>query len=87
MIVFEEELFVYSCNRLHFGDLLIHQGLCETWLIQFIVTELSVSNKVNNNIFFKLLSVLCCELEYKADILDALGIHMEDGCIDCLHKI
>lgn len=51
------------------------------------MTVLSVANEINNNVLFELGSELSCNLEDIADVLDAVGINVENWSIYCLGNI
>jgi len=80
-------LFVLAGNWGHLGDLLVHEWLGETWLIELIVTHLSVTDEINDNVMLELLSVLSCGSENKVDVIKAVSIHMKDWSIDSFGQV
>ena len=79
--------FILSGYRLHFGNLLVHKWLSETWLIKLVVSKLSVTNQINNNIMIELLSVFSGSCEYMVHIVNALSVYVENWCIDGFGKV
>lgn len=75
--VFDQLFFINFDNWLHLSDLVVHEWLSESWLIQFIVAELSVSNQIDHNVLSELLSVFSCSSESFGDIVNCVSIDME----------
>ncbi len=65
------------------SDLLIHFGLGEFRFINFIMSILSVTNQVNQNVPFPFFLVLNTEVHYFIDILNVLWITMDDWSVEC----
>jgi len=82
MPVIYDLFFIDSSDRCHLRDLFIHQWLCETWLIELVVTHLTVADEINDHVLLELLSESSCCLEDKVDIFDGVRVDMEDGSID-----
>lgn len=80
-------LFVNLTNWSHFGNLFVHQGLSEGWLIEFIVTVFSISNKINHDIMVEFLTIFSSNGENVMYILKTLSIDMEDRSIYGFCKI
>ena len=57
-IISDQSLWVAGRLSCHRSDLLVHHGLSETGLINFVVAVESEANHVDQNIFFKLLPIL-----------------------------
>jgi len=73
---------VYISHRLHILDDGVHEGLGECWLIKFIVTHLTITNKINDNITAEFLTILGGNREGICHIVHRVSIHMEDGSAD-----
>jgi hypothetical protein len=58
--------------------------LCEGWLIKLVVTELSVSDKINNNILVEFLSKLGSKFEGSLHIFHAVSVYVENWSVDTL---
>lgn len=80
--LFEDLRSVNVFNSRVLGNLFVHEGLSEHRLIQLIVTHSSVSNNINNDIRAEYLSVLSSDLEHSANIIDAIGVNVENRSID-----
>lgn len=68
-------------------DLLVHERLGESRLIDFVMSVLSVSDDVDNNIIAKLLSILSSNLASLDNILNRVTVHVNDRGITSLTKI
>lgn len=68
-------------------DNLVHQWLREGWLVLLVVTELSVTYQVDNDVCKELLTELGSKLERALHILHRVSIHVEDGRVDSLGDI
>ena len=78
---------IFVSAWLHLINYLVHERLCEGWLIKFIVTELSVSNQVNDNILLEFLTVLSGKFECSCNIIHTISVNMENWGIDRLCDI
>ena len=83
----KELLLVQSSDWGHLSDLLVHERLGETGLVEFVVAVLAVADQVDNHILLVGLSVSRSCLEDLVDILQAVSVHVEDWSIDCLSEI
>jgi hypothetical protein len=59
----------------------------ERGVIKLVVTELTVSNKVNHYVLFELLAVLCGNTENLSDGFHIISIDVEDRSVDHLSDI
>jgi len=80
-------LAVLVAARNHIFDDLVHKGLCEHGLVEFVMSHLSVTNDVDNDVLAKFLAVLSGDLESLSYVLHAVGIHVENRGVDCLSNI
>lgn len=80
-------LFIKLANWSHFSNLFIHQGLCERWLIKFVVTIFSITDQINNDIMIELLAILSCGGKNVMHIFKTLSINMEDRSINRFSQI
>lgn len=55
-----------------FSDLLIHFGLGELRLIDFVVSIFSVTNQIYQNVFFEFLLVLHTKVHYSVNVFNVL---------------
>ena len=85
--LFEQEVLVDTGNWGHLGDLFVHEWLCETWLIELVVTHLSVTDQVDDDVMFIYLTILCGNLENIVDVFHAVGIDVEDWGVNGLGEI
>jgi hypothetical protein len=56
----------------------VHERLGERWLIQLIMSHLSITNKINNDIVIKFLSIFSCCFECMMNGLHIICINVED---------
>ncbi|KAI6773510.1 hypothetical protein HG531_000359 [Fusarium graminearum] len=68
-------------------DALVHERLCERRLIRLVVTVLSVTVEIDDNIVLELGAPIGSELADKVDGLDIVGVNVEDGGVDSLGNI
>ncbi len=68
-------------------DFLVHQWLCEHWLIKLVMAEATIADEIDNNIVFELLSVFCCELKGCDNFVETISIDVEDRAVQCLCEI
>jgi hypothetical protein len=79
--------FIKPSNRCHFSNLLVHERLSETWLIQLVVAHLSIANQIDHHIVMVKLSVLSSSLENEIYVFHTVSIDVEDRSIDSLRQI
>jgi hypothetical protein len=68
-------------------DALVHERLSERRLISLVVTVLSVTVEINDNIVLELGTPISSELADEVDGLDIVGVNVEDGGVDGLGNI
>lgn len=78
---------IETCDRRHLVNLLVHEWLRETGLIELIVTAQSIANQINNDVMLESHSVVGCHFEGPMDCFDVIGIYMEDWCTDGLGEV
>jgi hypothetical protein len=61
---------------------LVHEGLSESGLVEFIVAVLTVADQVDDDITLELLSEFRSEFESALDVFHAVGVDVEDGSVD-----
>jgi hypothetical protein len=61
--------------------------LGKSWLIKLIMTHLSVTNKINDNVLVEFLSVLSGSLEGESNIFHAISVDMENWGVNSFCKI
>jgi hypothetical protein len=83
----DELLSVHVPYRLLILDDVVHQRLSERWLVQLVVTHLTVTNKVDEHIRVKFLPVLSRDLEHAGNILKAVGVYVEDWSANRLSQV
>ena len=76
-------LTVDVSHWVHVFDDGVHERLSVGWLIKLIVTHLTISDKINHDIFAEFLTILGSDAERVSNIVHGLGIHMENRCTDC----
>jgi len=86
-VVFNELTTEDFSNRLDLADNLVHEGLGEGGLIEFVVTEFTVADQVNNNVLHELLTELGSELEGTLNVFHRVGVNVENRRIDTLGNI
>lgn len=59
-------------------DLLVHDWLCESWLIELVVTETSVAHEVNADVLAERVAVVGSNLEDPVDEIWFIAIHVDD---------
>ena len=69
-------------NRDHVLDDRVHQRLRVGRLIKLVVTHLTVTNEVNDDITAELLTILGSDTEGVSNIVHGVGIDVEDGSAD-----
>lgn len=74
-------------DRLFLSDYAVHYWLCELWFIYFVVSILTLTDQVNDDIFLKLLSVLDGCLENEIDVFQVFCVNVEDRGFNCFGKI
>jgi len=85
---FFNELFTIKISaRSHLIYDFIHKRLSKGRLVELIVTEFSVSNKVNNNITLILLTVLSSKFKCSLNIFHTISIDVENWCINTFCNI
>lgn len=60
--------------------LLVHLGLCEKGLVLLVVSESSVTDDIDENVLFELLSVLYSNLHATVQKVRFISIDMNDWC-------
>jgi hypothetical protein len=80
-------LLVLSSDWSHFGDLLVHEWLSETWLIQFIVSHFPVTNEIDDDIMLEFLSIFSSSSENEINIIQAVSVDMENWSIYSLGQV
>ncbi|KAH3688256.1 hypothetical protein WICPIJ_000727 [Wickerhamomyces pijperi] len=76
---FLDQLFGVDVNdRLLLGNLLVHQWLGEGRLIGFVVTVLSVTNNINDDVGVESGSPFSSQVEDEGDTFDIIGVDVED---------
>lgn len=80
-------LLINSSDRSHLGNLLVHERLSEAGLIELVVTHLTVTNEVDDDVMVELLAVLRSDLEAVVNVLHAVSVDMEDGSADSLGEV
>jgi len=68
-------------------DLLVHERLCESRLIELVVSISSETNNVDDHIVAEFLSVLSSQLASLDDILNGICVNVDDRGVDGLAKI
>jgi len=61
--------------------------MCETRLIKLVVTHLSVTDEVNNNVVVEFLPVLGSNFKCPMDVFQGVSVYMENWCVDGFGKI
>ena len=67
--------------------MLVHERLSEAGLVELIVTHLTVTNEVNDDVVVELLAVLRRDLETMVHSLHVVRIDMEDRSADSLGEV
>jgi len=83
----EQFLFVESGNGSHLCNLLVHKWLSETGLVEFVVSVFTVPNEIDDYVLLESLSVGGSGLEDPVYVFHAVGIHVEDWCVDSLCQV
>lgn len=63
-------------------DFIIHEWLSEVGLILFIMSEASVPDNINKEVFFKLLSEGNCYLHTLIKNVWSISVHVDDWSVD-----
>lgn len=63
------------------SDSMVHDGLSELWLINFVMSIFSVTDDINEKIFAKFGAILNSELDCTIEIFYAFTIDMNYGYI------
>ena len=84
---FNKLAFINPSHRRHLFDLLVHHGLRETGLVEFVVAAESVADEVNHNIMLKCLPVICCHFECPVYRFEVVCVHMNNWRIDCFGEV
>lgn len=66
---------------------LVHHGLSETWLIEFVVSVLSVSDDIDDNILLEFLSVLEGQFEDLVNKFWSISVNVEDWSLNGFSQI
>lgn len=74
-------------DRLLLVDYVIHKRLGERRLVELVVTHLSVTDQVNENILIEFLSVLSSNFENFRHIFQSVCIDVEDWSPDCFGEV
>jgi hypothetical protein len=85
--LFEKLVNVHFQSSLLVFDHFIHPGLRETGLIRLVVSLLSITDNINDDICLELLSPISRELMDKSDSLRIFTIDVEDGTIVSLANV
>lgn len=83
----EELLPVHVPDGLLVLNDVVHQWLCERGLVELVVTHLTVTNEIDEHIRVKLLPVLSRNLEHAGNVLEAVGVNVEDWRADRLGQV
>ena len=60
------------------SDLLVHFGLSELWFINLIVSILSVTDQVNQNVSFPLFLIVNTKVHHSVNVFNILWVHVND---------
>ena len=82
------ELFTVDVSDwFHLVDDLVHQRLGEGGLVKLVMSELSVTDQVDDHVTLELLAELRSKSESALDILHRVGVNVEDRSVDRLGNI
>lgn len=83
-----DQLFtVFVSDGLHLVDDLVHQGLGEGRLIQFVVAEFPIANQVDDDITVELLSELSGKLESTLHVFHTVSVDVENWRVNCFGDV
>ena len=84
---FNELLLVSLRWRRHASNLFVHHRLCETWLIDLIVSIVPVTNHVKHDVLPVLGPILNCESASLDHSINIVCIYAKDWNLKGLYKI